>query len=110
MHDGWHHGWLCLVPAAQRRLIARLQRLLAASRPLKEWPGLGGTNAAAADWSVGGSGIAGGAATKAEAAAVARLREEETATSLFSDTSSAHGDGEASDGSEHFVYTPGALG
>ena len=110
MHDGWHHGWLCLVPAAQRRLIARLQRLLAASRPLKEWPGLGGTNATAADWSVGGSGIAGGAATKAEAAAVARLREEETATSLFSDTSSAHGDGEASDASEHFVYTPGALG
>ena len=109
MHDGWHHGWLCLVPAAQRRLIARLQRLLAASRPLKEWPGLGGTNAAAADWSVGNIG-GGGATTKAEAAAVARLREEETATSLFSDTSSAHGDGEASDGSEHFVYTPGALG
>ena len=22
LHRGWHHGWLCLVPAAQRRLIA----------------------------------------------------------------------------------------
>ena len=90
-------------------MLSRAVSRLAASRPLKEWPGLGGTNAAAADWSVGNIG-GGGVATKAEAAAVARLREEETATSLFSDTSSAHGDGEASDGSEHFVYTPGALG
>ena len=92
------------MPAAQRRLIARLQRLIAASRPLKEWP-LGESAAAAAEWSAGGGAARGGAscggaaASKAASAAVARLLDEESTTHV-SDTSSTHGDVDDGEGSE----------